>query len=42
LSYLDEKEFPRAKDARSRDFVDNSFAENLRNTGFLQSLGLPK
>ena len=42
LSYLDEKEFPRVKDARHSDFIDNSFAENLRNTGFLQALGLPK
>ena len=38
LIYLDEKEFPRAKDARPADFIDNSFAENLRSSGFLQSL----
>ncbi|HEY3223634.1 MAG TPA: hypothetical protein VGJ76_07605, partial [Pseudolabrys sp.] len=42
LIYLDEKEFPRAKDARLSDFIDNSFAENLKSSGFLQSLGLTK
>jgi len=42
LIYLDEKEFPRAKDARPSDFIDNSFAENLKSSGFLQSLGLTK
>src|SRR5882724_7049114 len=42
LMYLDEKEFPRAKDARASDFIDNSFAENLKTSGFLQSLGLTK
>jgi NitT/TauT family transport system substrate-binding protein len=42
LVYLDEKEFPRAKDARPSDFIDNSFAENLKSSGFLQALGLPK
>src|SRR6516164_1357703 len=34
LIYLDEKEFPRAKDARPADFIDNSFAENLKSSGF--------
>jgi NitT/TauT family transport system substrate-binding protein len=38
LIYLDEKEFPRAKDSRPADFIDNSFAENLKSSGFLQSL----
>jgi len=42
LMYLDEKEFPRAKDARASDFIDNSFAENLKTSGFLQALGLIK
>jgi NitT/TauT family transport system substrate-binding protein len=42
LMYLDEKEFPRAKDARPADFIDNSFAENLRSSGFIQGLGLTK
>jgi hypothetical protein len=40
--YLDEKEFPRAKDARAADFIDNSFAEFLKTSGFLQSLGTTK
>ncbi len=42
LMYLDEKEFPRAKDARPADFIDNSFAEQLKSSGFLQTLGLGK
>jgi NitT/TauT family transport system substrate-binding protein len=40
LSYLDEKDFPRAKDARPADFIDNSFADFLKTSGFLQGLGL--
>jgi hypothetical protein len=40
--YLDEKEFPRLKDARPTDFIDNSFAEHLKNSGFLQTLGRAK
>ena len=42
LIYLDEKEFPRAKDARPADFIDNSFAESLKSSGFLYSIGLAK
>jgi NitT/TauT family transport system substrate-binding protein len=42
LMYLDEKEFPRTKDARASDFIDNSFAENLKTSGFLQALGPTK
>ena len=42
LTYLDEKEFPRVKDAHPSDFIDNSFAEKLKSSGFLQALGLPK
>ena len=42
LMYLDEREFPRAKDARPSDFIDNSFAENLKSSGFLQALGSTK
>jgi len=42
MLYLDEKEFPRLKDARPTDFIDNSFAENLKNSGFLQALGRGK
>lgn len=42
LMYLDEKDFPRVKEARPSDFIDNSFAENLKSSGFLQSLGSAK
>jgi len=42
LMYLDEKEFPRAKDVSAADFIDNSFAEFLKTSGFLQSLGTTK
>jgi NitT/TauT family transport system substrate-binding protein len=42
LMYLEEKDFPRLKDARPADFIDNSFAETLKSSGFLQSLGLTK
>jgi len=42
LMYLDEKEFPRAKDARAGEFFDNSFADYLKTSGFLQSLGAAK
>jgi hypothetical protein len=38
LMYLDEKEFPRAKEARPSDFIDNSFADYLKTSGFLQTL----
>ncbi len=41
LSYLEEKDFPRVKNARPSDFFENSFVENLKRSGFLQSLGLP-
>jgi NitT/TauT family transport system substrate-binding protein len=42
LMYLDEKEFPRAKDTRPSEFIENSFAENLKTSGFLQALGVTK
>jgi NitT/TauT family transport system substrate-binding protein len=42
LTYLDDKEFPRAKEARAGDFIDNSFADYLKSSGFLQSLGATK
>ena len=42
LMYLDEKEFPRAKEARAADFIDNTFADYLKTSGFLQSLGAAK
>lgn len=40
LSYLNEKEFPQAKNANSREFFDNSFVENLDRSGFFASIGL--
>ena len=40
LAYLDEKEFPRAKEAQAADFIDNTFADYLKSSGFLQSLGI--
>lgn len=42
LMYLDDKEFPRAKDARPSDFIDNTFADNLKTSGFLSSPALTK
>ena len=40
LNYLDEKDFPRLRDARAADFIDNSFADFLKSSGFLQGLGV--
>src|SRR5262245_35626632 len=42
LMYLDEKQFPRVIDMSPADFIDNSFAEFLKASGFLQSLGSAK
>lgn len=42
LMYLDEKDFPRLKEAKPADFIDNTFADALKSSGFLQGLGLPK
>lgn len=42
LIYLDEKEFPRIKDARPADFFDNSFADALRKAGLLPAPGQAK
>ncbi|HEX2930151.1 MAG TPA: hypothetical protein VHV54_10580, partial [Candidatus Binatia bacterium] len=42
LMYLDDKEFPRAKEARAGDFIDNSFADYLKSSGFLQNLSVTK
>ena len=42
LSYLDEKEFPRVRDARPADFIENLFADSLKSSGFLQSIGVSK
>jgi hypothetical protein len=40
LGYLDPKEFPQAKNANPREFVDNSFVENLEKSGFFATIGL--
>lgn len=42
LGSLDEKEFPNAKSADPKEFFDNSFADNLEKSGFLQGIGLVK
>ena len=36
--YLEEKDFPRLKEARPVDFFDNSFADYLKASGFLPAL----
>lgn len=40
FAYLDEKEFPNAKNAEPKDFYDNSFVDALKKSGFLKSLGM--
>jgi len=40
FAYLDEKEFPGAKNADPRDFYDNSFVDSLSKSGFLKNLGM--
>jgi NitT/TauT family transport system substrate-binding protein len=40
FDYLDEKEFPNAKNADPKNFYDNSFVENLTKSGFLKNLGM--
>jgi NitT/TauT family transport system substrate-binding protein len=40
FEYLDEKEFPNAKNADPRDFYDNSFVDALTKSGFLKNLGM--
>lgn len=42
IGYLDEKEFPQAKNADPRDFFDNSFVDNLERSGFFKSVGFIK
>jgi len=42
LDYLNEKEFPHAKNANARDFFDNSFVESLGRSGFRASVGFAK
>jgi NitT/TauT family transport system substrate-binding protein len=40
FEYLDEKEFPNAKNADPKEFYDNSFVEALAKSGFLKNLGM--
>jgi NitT/TauT family transport system substrate-binding protein len=40
FEYIDEKEFPNAKNADPKDFYDNSFVDALTKSGFLNNLGM--
>jgi len=40
FDYLDDREFPNAKNADPREFYDNSFVDALTKSGFLKSLGM--
>jgi len=40
FDYLDEKEFPNARNADPKEFIDNSFVEALDRSGFLKSIGM--
>jgi NitT/TauT family transport system substrate-binding protein len=40
FEYLDEREFPNARNADPRDFYDNSFVDALVKSGFLKNLGM--
>jgi NitT/TauT family transport system substrate-binding protein len=40
FDYLDEKEFPNAKNADPKEFIDNSFVDALEKSGFLKSIGM--
>jgi NitT/TauT family transport system substrate-binding protein len=40
FDYLDEKEFPTARSADPKEFIDNSFVEALDKSGFLKSIGM--
>jgi len=42
FGYMDEKEFPTAKNADPKEFFDNSFVEALEKSGFLKSIGMSK
>jgi NitT/TauT family transport system substrate-binding protein len=39
FDYLDEKEFPNAKNADPKEFLDNSFVNSLEKAGFFQRIG---
>lgn len=40
FDYLDEKEFPNAKNADPKEFYDNSFVDALNKSGFLKNMGM--
>jgi len=40
FTYMDEKEFPLAKNTDAREFFDNSFVDFLAKSGFLQKIGM--
>lgn len=40
FEYIDEKEFPKVKNADPKDFYDNSFVEALTKSGFLKNIGM--
>lgn len=42
LGYLDEKDFPKAKDSDPREFFDNSFVNEIERSGFFKQIGLEK
>jgi NitT/TauT family transport system substrate-binding protein len=42
FGYMDEKEFPQAKNSDPKEFFDNSFVESLEKSGFFKSAGLVK
>ena len=40
FDYLDEKEFPNAKNADPKEFYDNSFIDALTKSGFFKNTGM--
>jgi ABC-type nitrate/sulfonate/bicarbonate transport system substrate-binding protein len=42
LGYLNEKEFPQAKNTNPKEFFDNSFVERLEKAGFYRGIGIDR
>ncbi len=42
FGYMDEKEFPQAKNSDPKEFFDNSFVEALEKAGFFKTVGMVK
>jgi len=42
FGYMDEKEFPQAKNSEPKEFFDNSFVEALEKSGFFKAAGFLK